>query len=91
MLIPMKVNRTSTIYSITALLALLSTSFVLAEEISAAAPPNVVLIFADDLGYGDVGCYGSTKLKTPKIDRLAAEGIRLTDAYSASALCTPSR
>lgn len=91
MRIPMKVNRTSTIHSITALLALLSTPFVVAEEISAAAPPNVVLIFADDLGYGDLGCYGATKLKTPNIDRLAAEGIRLTDAHSASAVCTPSR
>ena len=53
--------------------------------------PNVVLIFADDLGYGDLGCYGATKLKTPNIDRLAAEGRRFTDAHSASAVCTPSR
>ena len=54
-------------------------------------PPNVVFIFADDLGYGDVGCYGATKLKTPNIDKLAAEGRRFTDAHTASALCTPSR
>jgi len=54
-------------------------------------PPNVVLIFADDLGYGDLGCYGATKLKTPNIDRLAREGRRFTDAHSASAVCTPSR
>ncbi|MEP4079447.1 sulfatase family protein [Haloferula sp.] len=54
-------------------------------------PPNVVLIFADDLGYGDLGCYGATKLKTPHIDKLAAEGRRFTDAHSASAVCTPSR
>ena len=53
--------------------------------------PNVVLIFADDLGYGDLGCYGATKLKTPNIDQLAAEGRRFTDAHSASAVCTPSR
>ena len=53
--------------------------------------PNVVLIFADDLGYGDLGCYGATKLKTPNIDRLAKEGRRFTDAHSASAVCTPSR
>lgn len=51
----------------------------------------MVLIFADDLGYGDVGCYGATKLKTPNIDRLATEGRRFTDAHSASAVCTPSR
>lgn len=55
------------------------------------APPNVVLIFADDLGYGDVGCYGATKVQTPNIDRLATEGRRFTDAHSASAVCTPSR
>ncbi|MFT5471389.1 MAG: arylsulfatase A [Verrucomicrobiales bacterium] len=53
--------------------------------------PNVVLIFADDLGYGDLGCYGATKLKTPNIDKLAADGRRFTDAHSSSAVCTPSR
>ena len=53
--------------------------------------PNVVLINADDLGYGDLGCYGATKVKTPHIDRLAAQGRRFTDAHSASAVCTPSR
>ena len=58
---------------------------------AAEARPNVVLIFADDLGYGDLGCYGATKVKTPHIDQLAAEGRRFTDAHSASAVCTPSR
>ncbi len=58
---------------------------------AAAAPPNVVVIFADDLGYGDLGCYGATKISTPNIDRLAAEGRRFTDAHAASAVCTPSR
>ena len=53
--------------------------------------PNIVLIFADDLGYGDVSCYGATKVRTPNIDRLAKEGRRFTDAHSASAVCTPSR
>lgn len=70
------------------------TSFFLAIAGVASAseqPPNIVLIFADDLGYGDVGCYGATKLKTPNIDKLAAEGRRFTDAHSASAVCTPSR
>ncbi len=56
-----------------------------------AKPPNVVLIFADDLGYGDLGCYGATKIQTPNIDRLAAEGKKFTDAHSSSAVCTPSR
>ena len=50
--------------------------------------PNVVIIFADDLGYGDLSCYGATKLKTPNIDRLATEGRRFTDAHSASRVCT---
>lgn len=54
-------------------------------------PPNVVLIFADDLGYGDLGCYGATKVQTPHLDRLASEGRRFTDAHSVSAVCTPSR
>ncbi len=53
--------------------------------------PNVVFIFVDDLGYGDVGCYGATKVQTPKIDQLAKEGRMFTDAHSASAVCTPSR
>ncbi len=56
-----------------------------------ATKPNIVLINADDLGYGDLGCYGATKLQTPHIDRLAKEGRRFTDAHSASAVCSPSR
>ena len=56
-----------------------------------AGKPNIILILADDLGYGDVGCYGATKVLTPNIDRLADEGRRFTDAHSASAVCTPSR
>ena len=51
----------------------------------------MVFIFADDLGYGDLGCYGATKHKTPNIDRLASEGRKFIDAHSASAVCTPSR
>jgi arylsulfatase A-like enzyme len=58
---------------------------------SAQDTPNVVFIFVDDLGYGDLGCYGATKVQTPNIDRLAAEGRMFTDAHSASAVCTPSR
>ncbi|WP_430937090.1 sulfatase family protein, partial [Saccharicrinis sp. 156] len=53
--------------------------------------PNIVLINADDLGYGDLGCYGATKLHTPNIDKLAREGRMFTDAHSASAVCSPSR
>ena len=53
--------------------------------------PNIVFIMADDLGYGDLGCYGATKIPTPHIDRLANEGMRFTDAHASSAVCTPSR
>jgi len=53
--------------------------------------PNIVLILADDLGYGDLGCYGQRRIKTPCIDRLAAEGIRFTDHYAGSTVCAPSR
>ncbi|MCF3651452.1 sulfatase family protein [Synoicihabitans lomoniglobus] len=53
--------------------------------------PNVIVIYTDDLGYGDVGCFGATDIQTPHIDRMAREGIRFTDFYSASSVCTPSR
>jgi arylsulfatase len=54
-------------------------------------PPNVVFLLADDLGYGDVGCFGQKKIRTPNLDRLAAEGMRLTQHYSGNAVCAPSR
>jgi len=57
----------------------------------AVKPPNIVFILADDLGYGDLGCFGSTKIRTPNIDRLAADGMRLTRHYSGNAVCAPSR
>lgn len=53
--------------------------------------PNVLVILADDLGYGDLGAYGNRVVRTPRLDRLAAEGVRLTNAYSAANVCTPSR
>ncbi|HVL15766.1 MAG TPA: arylsulfatase, partial [Gemmata sp.] len=53
--------------------------------------PNVVLILADDLGYGDLGCYGQKKIQTPNLDRLAAEGVRFTQVYAGSTVCAPSR
>jgi arylsulfatase A-like enzyme len=61
--------------------------------VAADAPrkPNIVIILADDIGYGDVGCYGATKIKTPNLDKLAAQGMRFTDAHAPSAVCTPTR
>jgi arylsulfatase A-like enzyme len=56
-----------------------------------ADKPNVIFIYLDDLGYGDVGAYGATELKTPNIDALAAGGVRFTSGYASSATCTPSR
>lgn len=53
--------------------------------------PNILLILADDLGYGDLGCYGQQRIATPHLDRLAAEGIRFTQAYAGSTVCAPSR
>ena len=57
----------------------------------AATRPNIILIVADDVGYGDFGCYGQKLIRTPNIDRLAGEGIRFTQAYAGGPVCTPSR
>lgn len=54
-------------------------------------PPNVILILADDLGYGDLGIYGSRLIKTPNLDKLARQGVRMTDFYASANVCTPSR
>ena len=53
--------------------------------------PNIVLIYADDIGYSDFGSYGATSVKTPNVDRLAKQGIRFTNGYASSGTCTPSR
>lgn len=58
---------------------------------SDAAPPNLVFLYVDNLGYGDLGCYGNTEVKTPHLDRLAAEGVRCTDFYVVTSTCTASR
>lgn len=65
--------------------------FLVADAASAAARPNVIFILADDLGYGDLSCYGQKHFQTPAIDFLAAGGIRFTDHYSGATVCAPSR
>lgn len=59
--------------------------------VAASETPNLIVILADDLGYGDVSCYGATQIKTPNIDRFAREGLRFTDAHAPAAVCTPTR
>ncbi len=72
---------------------LLSTLFFLliGNIISSAQTPNIIFILADDLGYGDLGCYGQKKIKTPCVDKMAAEGMRFTDFYAGNTVCAPSR
>jgi len=67
--------------------------FLTPSELGAAdtRPPNIVFILADDLGYGDLGCYGQKRIETPHIDRLAKEGMRFTDFYAGCTVCAPSR
>ncbi|MDE7045594.1 MAG: sulfatase-like hydrolase/transferase, partial [Acetatifactor sp.] len=50
---------------------------------------NVIIVYADDLGFGDLGCYGSHQIETPNLDRLCREGLKFTNAYATSAVCTP--
>jgi len=77
--------------SFLAVLALLATAEPAGVQTGAQTAPNIVLIYADDLGYGDVSAYGATALRTPNIDRLAKQGLRFTDAHAPAATCTPSR
>lgn len=75
--------------------AILFSCFVLTPQFAVSAnsdeKPNVLLIYIDNVGYGDLGCYGNARVKTPNIDRFAGEGVRCTDWYTASPSCTPSR
>lgn len=68
-------------------------TFPLAAARAGAQPrrPNIVLILADDLGYGDLGCYGQKQIETPRLDQMAREGLRFTQAYAGATVCAPSR
>jgi arylsulfatase A len=75
-----------------AILSILASGFLLlGASAQEERPPNFIVIFADDLGYGDLGCYGHPTIRTPNLDRMAQEGMRFTDFYSAAPVCTPSR
>ena len=74
-----------------ALTRLVAVALLSLSATAVAAPPNVIVIMADDLGYGDVGCFGSTRFKTPHIDALVEDGIRLTDYHSNGVVCSPTR
>src|SRR5690554_1679399 len=62
-----------------------------AESTAGAPRPNLILILADDLGYGDLGCFGQKNIATPNLDKMADEGLRFTQFYSGSTVCAPAR
>src|SRR5688500_17666838 len=88
---PASSNLNSMTHRLPKLLTLLCALFLGLPIGAREGPPNIVLIYADDLGYGDVSCYGAKRIHTPNIDRLAREGLRFTHGHSTSATCTPSR
>ena len=70
---------------------ILATIFTCCSVVNAKQQPNIILIFIDDLGWKDIGCYGNDFIDTPRIDALAKSGIRFTDFYAAGAVCSPTR
>lgn len=91
----MKMTSTRSLLLTVSLTCCVWITFCLSAEASDKVPvpprPNIVFVLADDLGYGDLGCFGQKKIRTPNIDRLATEGMRLTQHYSGNAVCAPSR
>ena len=78
--------------TLTIVAVLASALMTLANKSSNESRPNILVLYADDLGYGDLGCYNAdSKIPTPNLDRLASEGMRFTDGHSSSGICTPSR
>ena len=72
-------------------MACLLIGFLLGEGVAASEQPNVIYIMADDMGYADLGCYGQEKIQTPRIDALAAKGLRFTQHYAGTSVCAPTR
>ncbi len=90
----MKLNFKNLFYFLQFSFVILNVSFSNAQSKPGSASnirPNILLIYADDLGYGDLSCYGATKIKTPNIDKVASQGLLFTNAHATSATCTPSR
>src|SRR2546425_10363633 len=81
----------TTAFTFTAILSASLAAIQAADTPKAASKPNIVFIFADDLGINDLGCYGRKDHRTPNLDRLAAQGMRFTCAYTAQPICSPSR
>ena len=90
-----KITTESDIMKLSAVLMLISLLYISCnrpkQQGAIQRSPNIIIINADDLGYGDLGCYGSKLNKTPKLDEMAENGILLESFYSASAMCSPSR
>src|SRR4051812_46965896 len=83
-------NRSKVTFVFAALLSLFGSAGVSTSN-AASRAPNIIIILADDLGYGDLSCYGHPTIRTPNLDRMATEGMRFTDFYVAATVCTPSR
>jgi arylsulfatase A len=88
---PMNNTTQHRLVAFAAALLLAPLAALMAAEGARPGSPNIIIILADDLGYGDLGCYGHPTVRTPNLDRMAAEGMRFTDFYSAAEVCTPSR
>ena len=85
-------NRRTFLKTLSTLLPAFSVAEPIWAKLSSHKPkPNIILLLADDLGYGDLGCYGQKLIKTPNIDQLARAGLRFTQAYAGGPVCTPSR